>query len=140
VASEFAARELKARAQVVTRLQAHTLKLVRERIENVRLTGPEPGPERHPAHLSLAVEFAEGEALGLMLDVRGVAVATGSACVSKDKRVPPVLAAIGLPEAFARGNVILSFGQDNTDAEVEFFVETFAKAVEALREMSWEQK
>jgi cysteine desulfurase len=88
----------------------------------------------------LSIEFAEGEALGLMLDVKGIAVATGSACVAKSQRVPPVLAAIGLPEALARGNVILSFGKDNTEAELDNFVETFAKAVSAVREMSseWE--
>ena len=39
----------------------------------------------------------------------------------------------------ARGNVILSFGKDNTEVEADFFVETFAKAVVALREMSLEQ-
>ena len=51
-------------------------------------------------------------------------------------RIPPILSAIGLPESLAKGNVILSFGKDNTEAEVDFFVETITKTVSTLREMS----
>jgi cysteine desulfurase len=47
-----------------------------------------------------------------------------------------VLAAIGLPERLARGNVLLSFGMENTEAEVDQFTRIFANTVQALREMS----
>jgi cysteine desulfurase len=109
-------------------------------VPHVKLNGPEPGPERMPNNLNLSVEFVEGEGLALMLDVRGVAVASGAACVTKSMRVPPVLAAIGLPESLAKGNVIVSFGQETTPEEVRFAIKTFAKAVADLREMSplWE--
>jgi len=140
IAAEVAQRESPAREQHTRRLQTDLLSRVRGSVSYLKLNGPEPGSERHPANLNLSIEFAEGEALGLMLDVKGIAVATGSACVAKNQRVPPVLAAIGLPESLARGNVILSFGKDNSEAELDYFVETFAKAVNALREMSpeWE--
>jgi cysteine desulfurase len=140
VAAAIAEKELQTRERHTRALQIKTLSQLRQTVPFLKLNGPEPGPERHPANLNLSIEFAEGEALGLMLDVRGVAVATGSACVAKSERVPPVLAAIGLPERLARGNVLLSFGKENTEAELDQFAETFAKAVGALREMSpeWE--
>jgi cysteine desulfurase len=136
MAAEIAGKELSNRARYSRLLQQRVLTKIRETVPFMKLNGPEPGPHRHPANLNLSIEFAEGEALGLMLDVKGIAVATGSACVAKNQRIPPVLAAIGLPESLARGNVILSFGKDNTEAEVDHFVEIFAKAVLALREMS----
>lgn len=141
VAAEIATDELERRAAHVRNLQSRTLEQLRQRVAYLKLNGPEPGPERHPANLNLSIEFAEGEALGLMLDVKGFAVATGSACVSKEQKVPPVLAAIGLAEQLAKGNVILSFGRDNTEVEVDHFCATFVDAVNRLREMSpeWEQ-
>ncbi len=139
-ASEIAPTDLKRRARHVQSLQVRTLARLRETVQFMKLNGPEPGEDRHPANLNLSIEFAEGEALGLMLDVKGLALATGSACVAKDQSIAPVLSAIGLPESLARGTVILSFGQGNTVEEIGFIVETLADAVRRLREMSptWE--
>jgi cysteine desulfurase len=136
VASEVALRELVTRAEHVRRLQAKAWRALSGDIPHLRLNGPDPGEHRHPANLNLSVEFVEGEGLALMLDMKGIALAAGAACVTKSMRIPPILAAIGLPEALAKGNVLLSFGKDNTEAEVDYFVETFAKTVSALREMS----
>mgnify|MGYP003577901919 CR=1 FL=1 len=105
-------------------------------IPHIKLNGPPVGDDRHPANLNLSVEFVEGEGLALMLDAKGIALAAGAACVTRSMRIPPILAAIGLPEALAKGNVLLSFGKDNTEAEVDYFLETFAKTVSSLREMS----
>ena len=136
VAAEIGARELPTRAAHVSALQSKTWRGLSGDIQHLRLNGPAPGEHRHPANLNLSVEFAEGEGLALMLDTRGIAVAAGAACVTKSMRIPPILAAIGLPESLAKGNVILSFGKDNTEAEVDYFLETFTKTVSTLREMS----
>ncbi len=121
-------------------LQERFLSELYHAVPHVRLNGPPPGPERLPNNLNISIEFIEGEGLALMVDVKGLALASGAACVTKTMRVPPVLAAIGLPESLARGNVIVSFGHENTEAEVQFAVATIAKAVDVLREMSplWE--
>ena len=91
---------------------------------------------RHPANLNISIEFVEGEGLALMLDAKGIAVAAGAACVTKAMRIPPILAAIGLPETLAKGNILLTFGKDNHEGELDYLIETFAKAVSTLREMS----
>ena len=136
VAAEAALRELPGRAEHVGRIQSKCWRSLSGDIPHLRLNGPPPGEHRHTANLNLSVEFVEGEALALMLDVKGIALAAGAACVTRSMRIPPILAAIGLPEALAKGNVILSFGKDNTEAEVDYFVETFTKTVASLREMS----
>ncbi len=73
--------------------------------------------------------------------MNGIAVASGSSCVSKSLKISHVLAAIGLDHALAQGNIIISLGKDNTAEDVDYFVETFAKIVDKLRNMSpmWDE-
>jgi cysteine desulfurase len=89
----------------------------------------------------MSFEFLEGEGLALLLDTLGVAVASGSSCVSRSEKIPPALAAIGLDPALARGNVLATFGRDNTEADVDDAAGLFEKAVTRLHEMSplWDE-
>ena len=77
----------------------------------------------------------------LLCDVQGIAVASGTSCVSKALKISPVLAAIGLDHALAQGAVILSLGKDNTDEEMDYVLETLPKVVAKLRGMSpmWDE-
>ena len=77
----------------------------------------------------------------MLLDTKGIAVASGSSCVSKSLKVSHVLNAIGLDHALAQGNLIMSLGKDNTEEDVNYVVETFAGIVEKLRAMSpmWDE-
>jgi cysteine desulfurase len=86
--------------------------------------------------LNFSAAFTEGEGLVLMCDTRGIALASGSGCVTKSLQASHVLEAIGLDPALAQAAVLLSLGQGNTDAEVDYFLEVFPKAVERLRAMS----
>lgn len=139
-AAEIASGALGRRGAHTSELQMYLLSELLKRVPHVRLNGPQPGRERLPNSLNLSFEFVEGEGLALMLDAKGLAISSGAACVTKSMRVPPVLAAIGLPESLARGSVIISFGEDTMQQEVSFAVETIANSVTKLREMSplWE--
>ena len=105
------------------------------------MNGPEPGPKRITTNLNLSTEFIEGEGQLLLCDMNGIAVASGSSCVSKSLKVSHVLNAIGLDHALAQGNIIMSLGKDNTEADVDYTVETFSKIVKKLRTMSpmWDE-
>ena len=107
-----------------------------ERVEGVRLNGAPPGEERMAHHLSYAFEGLEGEGLALALDMQGIAVASGAACVTKNLAVPPALAAIGLDAALAKGNVLLSLGRDTSADDIDYALEVIPKQVEKLRAMS----
>jgi cysteine desulfurase len=73
--------------------------------------------------------------------MNGIAVASGSSCVSKSLKISHVLSAIGLDHALAQGNLILTLGKDNTAEDMDYTVETFVRIVEKLRGMSpmWDE-
>jgi len=141
VAAEIALRDLPARQKHVAALQARLWDGLKARIPFVQLNGPEPGPKRIANNINISTEFIEGEGQLLLLDLNGVAVASGSSCVSKSLKISHVLAAIGLDHALAQGNLILTLGKDNTAEDVDYVIETFGKIVEKLRGMSpmWEE-
>ena len=105
-------------------------------IENIQLNGPEPGPGRLPTQLNYSIEQIEGEGLALALDLQGIAIASGAACVTKNMAVPPALLAIGLDAALAKGNVLLSLGRDTSADDIDHALEVIPKQVEKLRTMS----
>jgi len=78
----------------------------------------------------------EGESLNLMLDDKGIAAATGSACSSKKLQASHVLLAIGLKPEEAHGSLRLTLGRTNTKEDVEYVVEVLPKIVQNLRNMS----
>lgn len=141
VAAEVALRDLTARITHVAALQKQLWEGLRSRIPFIRLNGPEPGPERICNNINISTEFIEGEGQLLLLDVHGIAVASGSSCVSKSLKISHVLAAIGLDHALAQGNLILTLGRDNTPEEIDYVVDQFVRIVEKLRGMSpmWDE-
>jgi cysteine desulfurase len=136
VAAEAALRDMDARVAHVAALQKRLLDGLRKHVEYFKLNGPEPGPLRICNTLNLSTEFIEGEGQLLLLDHQGIAVASGSSCVSKSLKVSHVLSAIQLDHALAQGNIIMSLGKDNTAEEIDYVVETFARIVTRLRGMS----
>lgn len=141
VAAEIALQELSKRSTHTAKLQKKLWDGLKTKIPYIKLNGPEPGPKRVPTNLNLSTEFIEGEGQLLLCDMNGIAVASGSSCVSKSLKISHVLGAIGLDHALAQGNIIMSFGKDNTEEDVDYVIETFAKIVTKLRGMSpmWDE-
>jgi cysteine desulfurase len=136
VAAEIAIKEMPQRIEHVAALQKRLYDGLWKHIQYIKLNGPEPGPLRICNTLNLSTEFIEGEGQLLLLDYQGIAVASGSSCVSKSLKVSHVLSAIQLDHALAQGNIIMSLGKDNTVEDVDYVIETFAKIVDKLRNMS----
>jgi cysteine desulfurase len=82
------------------------------------------------------VEFIEGEGLMLLMDEEGVCVATRSACASGSLRASHVLIGTGMDFALAQGTLLITFGRDNTEADIDRLLEVMPKVVETLRAMS----
>ena len=78
----------------------------------------------------------EGESLNLMLDDKGVAAATGSACSSKKLQASHVLLAIGLDPAEAYGSLRLSLGRKSTKKDIMYVIDVLPKIVKNLRNIS----
>jgi len=141
VAAEVAARDLMQRAAHSARLQRRLWEGLKARVLHLKLNGPEPGPRRLSTNVNLSAEFVEGEGLLLMLDARGIAVASGTSCVSKSLKVSHVLSAIGLDHSLGQAAILLTLGKDNTDADIDYVLETVPQVVSKLRGMSpaWDE-
>jgi cysteine desulfurase len=79
---------------------------------------------------------AEGEALVLNLDMKGIGVSSGSACTSGSTDPSHVLLAMGIPPEIAQSSVRFSFGRGNTPEDVDHAVAAVKEVVERLRSMS----
>ncbi|MCL1900921.1 MAG: cysteine desulfurase NifS [Firmicutes bacterium] len=85
---------------------------------------------------NFSFEFIEGESILMMLDINGIAVATGSACSSGSLEPSHVLLACGVPIEVAHGSIRLTIGKSNTIEEIDFTVDTLKTVIEKLRKMS----
>jgi cysteine desulfurase len=74
----------------------------------------------------------EGESLLLNLDLKGVAVSSGSACTSGSIQPSHVLLAMGRDARTTQATVRFSFGRTTTDEQVERAVEIFCSIVRSF--------
>ena len=109
-------------------------KAIIEEIEGVYLNG-HPA-ERMPGTLNLSFEGIEGEALILSLDLEGIAVSSGSACMAGIEDPSHVLLAMGLDPSLAGSSVRFGFGRSNTAEEVACVLQVLGSIVRRLRDIS----
>ena len=91
---------------------------------------------RLPSNVNFCFEGIEGESLLLLLDDRGIAASSGSACTSGSLDPSHVLLAIGRVHDVAHGSLRLSIGEDITDEDVEYIIKNVKEVVEYLRGFS----
>lgn len=96
---------------------------------------------RLPGTVNFCFEGIEGESLLLLLDARGIAASSGSACTSGSLDPSHVLLALGLPHEVAHGSLRLSIGEYNTEEEIRYIIQVVPEIISYLRNMSpvWEE-
>lgn len=92
--------------------------------------------KRLPSNVNFCFEGIEGESLLLLLDDRGIAASSGSACTSGSLDPSHVLLAIGRVHDVAHGSLRLSIGEDISDDDVEYIIKSVKEVVEYLRGFS----
>jgi cysteine desulfurase len=133
-AAELAREELKKRAERAKLLRDKLIQELPQRVNHVFLTGhPE---KRLPDHASFCIEFIEGEAMLLNLDMQGISASSGSACTSKALKASHVLLAMGIDHALAQGSLVFSMIEDTTSEDIDYLLEVFPPVIERLRKMS----
>ncbi|NWG22194.1 MAG: cysteine desulfurase NifS [Chloroflexi bacterium] len=120
---------------------AHCARLRDRLVEGVLASVPGTRLNGHPArrlpnNANLSFDGVEGESVLLLLDQRGIAASSGSACTSGSLEPSHVLTALGLTSDEALGAVRFTFGRDNTDADVTAVLDALPVIVEQLRAMA----
>jgi len=105
-----------------------------DEVHDVMLNGPKE--RRTPQNANITFHYVEGESITLHLDMRGIAVSTGSACFSKSLEASHVIMGIGGDHERAHGSVRFTFGRFNTEDQVEEVVEATSDIIQKLRDIS----
>ena len=133
-AIELADANITQYAQRMESLRDMMIKGIMDKVKFVRLNGHHT--KRLPGNANLSFEFIEGESLLLSLDMKGIAASSGSACTSGSLDPSHVLLAIGLSHEIAHGSLRLTFGDTNTEQDVEYVLNVLPGIVNRLRDMS----
>ncbi len=104
------------------------------KIDRCRVNGDRK--HRLPGNVSMCFQGVEGESLLLMLDLKGISASSGSACTSGSLDPSHVLLSIGLPHEVAHGSLRLSFGDYNTEEDIDYILEVLPPIIQRLRSMS----
>ena len=91
---------------------------------------------RIPPTMNLSFPGAEGESIVLALDLKGVAVSSGSACTAGETEPSHVLKAMGIEAARGQGAVRFSMGRSTTREQLDYVLEVLPPVIERLRAMS----
>jgi cysteine desulfurase len=134
VAAKIAAEEIPGRMARMTPLRDRLASGLTGGIPRVYLNGHPAN--RLPGHVSVCVEFIEGESMLLFLNMQGVSAASGSACTSRALKASHVLTAMGVDVALAQGSLLFSLGRDSSAEDVDYVLDLLPPIVERLRKMS----
>ncbi|MDT0277293.1 cysteine desulfurase family protein [Blastococcus goldschmidtiae] len=139
VATEAAVGRREERAEQVGALRDRLVRGVTAEVPDARLNGAAlddvlaGGPGRLPGNAHLSFPGAEGDALLMLLDARGIECSTGSACSAGVARPSHVLLAVGADGERARSSLRFSLGHTSTDADVDAVLEVIGPVVERAR-------
>jgi cysteine desulfurase len=133
-AAELARIEMEDRMKHLIPLRDRLLRELPGNIEHLFITGHPQN--RLPRHANFCVEFIEGESMLMLLNSKGVAVSSGSACTSRALKASHVLIAMGISHELAQGSILFTLGKDNTAGDVDYVLEVMPPIVDRLRQMS----
>jgi cysteine desulfurase len=133
-AAEIALRDMEKLNLQLKNLTESFFKKLTDKIPDVFLNG---NMERRLAStLNISFKGVEGESIILSLDMKGVAVASGSACTSGALEPSHVLSAMGIDPALAQSSIRFGFGRSNTMEDVDYVVDVLPEIIDRLRSMS----
>lgn len=120
-------------AKHLTSLRDDLVRQVCAAVPDAILNGSDPGPGRLPGNAHFSFPGCEGDALLMLLDAKGIACSTGSACTAGVAQPSHVLIAMGADLARARGSLRFSLGRTSTQADVDTLGAAIGEAVERAR-------
>ncbi len=133
-AAKIAKETMSERAGKLAAIRDQLKESLIEAVPNLHLNGhPE---QRLPHNLNVSVEFVEGEALLMRLQMAGIYVSSGSSCTSQALKSSHVLSAIGRPPELAQGSLQLTLGPGSSAEDIPYITEQLSEIAVLLRNMS----
>jgi cysteine desulfurase len=120
-------------AKRLAALRDDLIRQIRQAVPDAVLNGPPPGPGRLPGNAHFSFPGCEGDALLMLLDAKGIACSTGSACTAGVAQPSHVLLAMGADELRARGSLRFSLGSTSAQEDVDAVGAVIGEAVDRAR-------
>jgi cysteine desulfurase len=137
-ALELCLAEMPAEIARLTQLRQRLWNGLQKEVPDIMLNGPDWSKctrlARLPGNLNCAFPFVDGEAL--LINMKDVAVSSGSACTSANPEPSHVLRALGLSEDLTRASLRFGLGRFTTAEEIDFAISATAATVHRLRQLS----
>jgi cysteine desulfurase len=127
------AERMEREAKRLAALRDDLIRQILDAVPDAVLNGPPPGPDRLPGNAHFSFPGCEGDALLMLLDAKGIACSTGSACTAGVAQPSHVLLAMGADELRARGSLRFSLGRTSTQSDVDALGAVIGEAVERAR-------
>jgi cysteine desulfurase len=124
----------RSQVRIIKKLRDKLIGRILKDIPNSKLNGSLE--KRLPNNVNFSFKGAEGEAIVIALDQRGIAVSTGSACSSRSLEPSHVLMALGLSEEEAHTSLRISLGRFTAEKEIDKFLKVLPIIVDRLRKIS----
>jgi cysteine desulfurase len=132
-AAQIAVKRRDEEAARLAALRGDLIERVLAAVPDAILNGAPPGPGRLPGNAHFSFPGCEGDALLMLLDAKGIACSTGSACTAGVAQPSHVLLAMGADEARARGSLRFSLGSTSTLDDVAALGSVIGEVVERAR-------
>lgn len=134
-AVELCFTDLQATISRLRELSDYLILKLESDIPEVELNGPR-GETRAPHNVNMSLDYIEGEAITMMLDMHGITVATGSACASQGLQPNYILMAVGKNHVQSHGSMKFTLSIYNTEEQIDFVVDKLSEIAIELRKRS----
>ncbi len=132
LAAEIAARKRNQESARLAKLRDMLEKTLVEAMPTMIISGDKK--HRLASHLHVSFPGIDAERLVFLLEMKGIFVATGSACAANKHTASHVLAAIGCDESVINGSLRLTLGRDMSETSIERAAKEIITAVNAETE------
>jgi cysteine desulfurase len=134
-AAELARSEMVEESKRVSVLRDRLANEVTTGLDETRVNGH--ATQRLPNNANIT--FAHVEADRLIMDMKEIAVSTGSACTSASPQPSHVLRAIGLSDADVHSSIRFGLGRFTTEEEIEYTIRRVVETAKAARQ-KWQHR
>lgn len=133
-AAEVSYAMLEDNHEKIVKLRDYMIQRIEQEIPYCHRNGPRKN--RLANNVNFSFQFADGEALVILLDMEGICASAGSACNAGQAVASHVIQALHVPDDLARGTVRFTLGEDTTKEEIDYTIDTLKKILDKNRSLN----